>query len=128
MEDFEEESQDYNKVNGFINPDDLKAYRKTRRERIDDEKNKEKEKFVLNRKRKRENASKTNKEKLKFKPLAMVMPKKRLEQKKNSDKVESLNKKIRALKQQVGRLKRGNMVLKKKGGKTRKLSKTGKIK
>ena len=53
----------------------------------------------------------------------MVMPKKRLEQKKKQDKIESLNKKIRSLKQQVGRFKRGKMVLKKKGGKTTKLKK-----
>ena len=48
----------------------------------------------------------------------MVAPKKRLEQKKKQDKIESLNKKIRSMKQQVGRFKKGKMVLKKKGGKT----------
>ena len=49
--------------------------------------------------------------------------KKRLEQKKKQDKIESLNKKIRSMKQQVGRFKKGKMVLKKKGGKTTKLKK-----
>ena len=53
----------------------------------------------------------------------MVAPKKRLEQKKKQDKIESLNKKIRSMKQQVGRFKKGRMVLKKKGGKTTKLKK-----
>ena len=110
-----------------MNPEELNAYHKTRRERIDEIKNTEKEKFVLNKKRKRENTSMTNKEKLKNKPLAMVMPKKRLEQKKKQDKIESLNKKIRSLKQQVGRFKRGKMVLKKKGKKKNKLKKNKKI-
>ena len=126
----DEESESFNKIQGFIDPDNLKAYRLTRRERRDRMKNeknekgkeKEKEKHRLQ-KRKRENASTTNIEKLKNKPMAMVMPKKRLEQKKKQDKIESLNKKIRSLKQQVGRFKRGKMILKKKGGKTTKLKK-----
>ena len=106
-----------------MNPEELNIYKRTRRERIEEIKNAQKEKFVLNKKRKRENTSKTNKENEKRKPLAMVMPKKRLEQKKKQDKIESLNKKIRSLKQQVGRFKRGKMILKKKGGKTTKLKK-----
>ena len=106
-----------------MDPEELKAYKRTRKERIEEIRNAQKEKFVLNKKRKREHTSKTNKEKLKDKPLSMVMPKKRLEQKKKQDKIESLNKKIRSLKQQVGRFKRGKMVLKKKGGKTTKLKK-----
>ena len=122
----DEESESFNKIQGFIDPDNLKLYRLTRRERIDkmkSEKNeKEKEKYV-SKKRKRENVSTTNTEKLKNKPLPMVMPKKRLEQKKRQDKIESLNKRIRSLKQQVGRFKRGKMILKKKGGKTTKLKK-----
>ena len=119
----ESEEESFNKVQGFVNPEELNAYKRTRRERIDEIRNAQKEKFVLNKKRKRENTSKTNAEKLKNKPLAMVMPKKRLEQKKKQDKIESLNKKIRNLKQQVGRFKRGKMILKKKGGKTTKLKK-----
>ena len=39
---------------------------------------------------------------------------------------EKGNKKIRSMKQQVGRFKKGKMVLKKKGGKTTKLKKTKK--
>ena len=119
----EEESESFHQKQGFIKPEDLKAYKYTRREMRDKMKNEKitKEKFKLNKKRKREDVSKTNKENLKNKPLAMVMPKKRLEQKKKQDKIESLNKKIRSLKQQVGRFKRGKMVLKKKGGKTTKL-------
>lgn len=123
LEQEEESEESFNKIQGFVNPEELNEYKRTRRERIDEIRNAQKEKFVLNKKRKRENTSKTNAEKLKFKPLAMVMPKKRLEQKKKQDKIESLNKKIRNLKQQVGRFKRGKMILKKKGGKTTKLKK-----
>ena len=123
LEQEEESEESFNKIQGFVNPEELNEYKRTRRERIDEIRNAQKEKFVLNKKRKRENTSKTNVEKLKNKPLAMVMPKKRLEQKKKQDKIESLNKKIRSLKQQVGRFKRGKMVLKKKGGKTTKLKK-----
>ena len=120
----DEESESFNKIQGFVNPEDLGAYRLTRRERRDKlkiEGKDKKEKFSLPKKRKRENTSSTNIEKLKNKPLAMVMPKKRLEQKKKQDKIESLNKRIRSLKQQVGRFKRGKMILRKKDGKTTKL-------
>jgi len=123
LEQEEESEESFNKIQGFVDPEELKAYKRTRKERIEEIRNAQKEKFVLNKKRKREHTSKTNKEKLKDKPLSMVMPKKRLEQKKKQDKIESLNKKIRSLKQQVGRFKRGKMVLKKKGGKTTKLKK-----
>ena len=123
LEQEEESEESFNKIQGFVSPEELNIYKRTRRERIDEIKNAQKEKFVLNKKRKRENTSKTNKENNKNKPLAMVMPKKRLEKKKKQDKIESLNKKIRSLKQQVGRFKRGKMVLKKKGGKTTKLKK-----
>ena len=126
LEQEEESEESFNKVQGFVNPDELNTYKRTRRERIDEIRNAQKEKFVLNKKRKRENASTTNAEKAKRKPLAMVMPKKRLEQKKNQDKIESLNKKIRSLKQQVGRFKKGKMILRKKGGKTTKLKKKNK--
>ena len=60
-----------------------------------------------------------NKEKNKEKKLEIKVN----EQKKRQDKIESLNKRIRSLKQQVGRFKRGKMILKKKGGKTTKLKK-----
>ena len=123
LEQEEESSESFNKIQGFVDPDELNAFKRTRKERIEEIRNAQKEKFVLNKKRKRENTSKTNTEKLKLKPWQMVMPKKRLEQKKKQDKIESLNKKIRSLKQQVGRFKRGKMVLKKKGGKTTKLKK-----
>ena len=126
LEQEEESEESFNKVQGFVNPEELNSYKRTRRERIDEIRNAQKEKFVLNKKRKRENASSTNAEKAKRKPLAMVMPKKRLEQKKNQDKIESLNKKIRSLKQQVGRFKKGKMILRKKGGKTTKLKKKNK--
>jgi hypothetical protein len=79
----DEESESFNQIQGFVDPESLKAYRKTRRERREEMKNEEKEKFKLNKKRKRENTSMTNREKLKFKPMGMVMAKKRLEQKKS---------------------------------------------
>ena len=63
----ESEEKSFNKIQGFVNPDELKAYKRTRRERIDEIRNAQKEKFVLNKKRKRENTSKTNAEKLKYK-------------------------------------------------------------
>jgi len=47
--------------------------------------------------------------------MMMIIPKKRREIKLEG-KVESMNKKIKGLKQQLGRFKRGNMTLKKKGG------------
>jgi len=84
LEQDEESEESYNKVQGFVNPEELTAYKRTRRERIDEIKNEQKEKFVLNKKRKRENTSKTNNEKLKNKPYQMVAPKKRLEQKKKT--------------------------------------------
>ena len=126
LEQEEESEESFNKIQGFVNPEELNVYKRTRRERIDEIRNAQKEKFVLNKKRKRENTSKTNAEKEKLKPLAMLMPKKRLEQKKRQDKIESLNKRIRSLKQQVGRFKRGKIILKKKGGKTTKLKKKNK--
>lgn len=46
--------------------------------------------------------------------MMMVIPKKRRDQ----DKIVSLSKKIKRVKQQLGRFKRGNMVLHKKGGVT----------
>ena len=122
----DEDSESFYRRQGFINPENLNVYKLTRRERRDkikgEKKEKEKEKHAPQ-KRKRENASTTNTIKSKNKPLSMVMPKKRLEQKKRQDKIESLNKRIRSLKQQVGRFKRGKMILKKKGGKTTKLKK-----
>ena len=126
LEQEEESEESFNKIQGFVNPEELNVYKRTRRERIEEIRNAQKEKFVLNKKRKRENTSKTNAEKEKLKPLAMLMPKKRLEQKKRQDKIESLNKRIRSLKQQVGRFKRGKIILKKKGGKTTKLKKKNK--
>ena len=110
----EEEDDDEKNVHGFIDPEKLLRYRKTRREKREELKNQEKEKFKVNKKKK--NGGLTNKEKQKNKPLMMVLPKKRLQNKIKSSKLQSMNKKIKGLKQQLGRFKRGNMVLKKKGG------------
>lgn len=106
--------EDEENAHGFVNPDQLQTYRKKFNEKKDDLKNQEKEKYVHNRKDKA--GGLTNKQKQKNKPMMMVIPKKR---KQVQDKLISMNKKIKNIKQQLGRFKRGNMVLKKKGGKTK---------
>lgn len=109
----DEESEENNE---FVEGDFF-TYKKRFNEKKETLKNEEKEKYI---RRKREKmGGKTNKEKLKNKPLMMVMPKKRKTTQQN--KIESLNKSIKNLKkQQLGRFKRGNMVLKKKNGVSRK--------
>lgn len=117
----EMDDEDEENVHGFLDPSKLEQFKKTRRERIDELKNEEKEKYVRNQKEKK--GGKTNKEKMKNKPLMMVLPKKRHESKVNRSKLISMNKKIKNIKQQLGRFKKGNMVLKKKNGVTRKKNK-----
>lgn len=73
-------------------------------------KQQEKEKYIRSKKQKK--GGKTNNMKKKNKPMGMVIGKKRLEQ---HVKNQAMNKKIKNLKVQLGRFKRGNMVLKKKG-------------
>jgi len=106
--------EDEENAHGFVDPEALQTYRKRFTEKKDMLKNQEKEKYVHNRKEK--TGGQTNKEKLKNKPMMMVIPKKR---KQVQDKLISMNKKIKNIKQQLGRFKRGNMVLKKKGGLTK---------
>jgi len=115
-----DESEDEKDPHGFIDPEQINTYRKKFNEKKDQLKNEEKEKYVHNRKKKV--GGQTNKEKLKNKPLMMIIPKKRREVKHNG-KVESMNKKIKNLKQQLGRFKRGNMTVTKKGGVTHKKKK-----
>jgi protein SDA1 len=98
-------------VHGFVDPDQINTYRKRFNEKKDQLKNEEKEKYEHQRKKK--TGGETNKEKLKNKPLMMIIPKKR---KQVQEKLISMNKKIKNLKVQLGRFKRGNMTLKKKGG------------
>ena len=105
---------------GFIDPDNLKNYKLTRREKFDkirSQKN-EKEKYKVNRKEK--NGGKTNKEKLKNKPYMMVKNKRLRDIEIKKVKLKSMKKQMKNIKQQLGRFKRGNMILKKKGGLTRK--------
>ena len=105
---------------GFIDPENLKNYRLTRREKFDkirSQKN-EKEKYKVNRKEK--NGGKTNKEKLKNKPYMMVKHKRLRDIEIKKVKLKSMKKQMKNIKQQLGRFKRGNMILKKKGGLTRK--------
>ena len=106
--------EDEENAHGFVDPEALQTYRKRFTEKKEMLKNQEKEKYVHNRKEKV--GGQTNKEKLKNKPMMMVIPKKR---KQVQDKLISMNKKIKNIKQQLGRFKRGNMVLKKKGGATK---------
>jgi protein SDA1 len=113
-----EESDDEKHPHGFIDPDQINTYRKKFNEKKELLKNQEKEKYEHQRKQK--GGGLTNKEKLKNKPLMMIIPKKRRQVK---DKLVSMNKKIKNLKQQLGRFKRGNMTLKKKGGITHKKKK-----
>lgn len=105
-----DEDDEQENVHGFVNPDKLLSYKKRYREKIEELRNQQKEKYTHNRKDKA--GGKTNKEKLKNKPLMMVLNKKKRESK---IKDESINKKIKKMKQQLGRFKRGNMILKKKG-------------
>ena len=116
----ESSSYDRDEAQGFIDPDKLKEYHLTRKEKFEKIRanKEEKEKYVHQRKEK--GGGTTNKEKEKNKPFMMVIGKKRLRSKINSDKIESMKKKKRALKQQLGRFKRGNMIVKKKGGITKK--------
>jgi protein SDA1 len=109
------ESEDEVDPHGFIDPGQINTYKKKFNEKKDQLKNEEKEKYSHQRKQKI--GGKTNKEKLKNKPLMMVIPKKRRQV---QVKLESMNKKIKNLKVQLGRFKRGNMTLKKKGGLTHK--------
>ena len=119
-----EELEDEKHPHGFIDPEQINTYRKRFNEKKDQLKNEEKE--VYHHQRKQKIGGQTNKEKLKNKPLMMIIPKKRREGK---DKLVSMNKKIKHLKVQLGRFKRGNMTLQKKGGLThRKKQKTNKKK
>ena len=104
------EDENSENVHGFIDPGKLLTYKKRYREKIEEMRNQEKEKYKHNRKEKA--GGKTNKEKLKSKPLMMVLNK-RKGLKKIKD--EGIGKKVKKLKEQMGRFKRGNIVLKKKG-------------
>ena len=106
----ESEDDDQPNIHGFVDPGDLLTYRKRYNEKKDQLKNEEKVEYKHQRS-KHKGGGTTNKEKLKNKPLMMVVPKKRREAK---IKLESMNKKIKKIKQQMGRFKRGNMTLKKK--------------
>ncbi len=109
---------DERNVHGFINPNNLLTYKKRYREKIEELRNQQKEKYEHRRKEKA--GGKTNKEKLKSKPLMMVLSKRKFTTK---IKDEGLGKKIKRMKQQLGRFKRGNMILKKKGGVSNKTKK-----
>ena len=110
------DTEDENGPHGFIDPASINTYRKKFNEKKDQLKNQEKEEYSHQRKQK--GGGKTNKEKLKNKPLMMIIPKKR---KQVQEKLTSMNKKIKNLKVQLGRFKRGNMTLQKKGGITHKI-------
>merc|ERR1712151_178590 len=69
--DSEDDDDDEENVHGFVNPERLLTYKKRYRERIEELRNQQKEKYQHNRKEKM--GGKTNKEKLKNKPLMMVL-------------------------------------------------------
>lgn len=115
IDNSDDDNEDEENPHGFVDPEVLEYIHKTRAEKKEALKNQEKVQFKVTRKQK--SGGKTNKEKLKNKPLMMVLPSKRLKSKiKATEKLQSMNKKIKKMKQQLGRFKRGNMVLKKKGG------------
>ena len=117
----DEESEDH----GFMNENEIDTYKKTYREKRDDLKNVEKEEFKMNRKSKKK-GGKTNFENRKNKPMSMIIHKVKNKQLKNNDK--SLTHKIKNIKRQLGRFKRGGMVLNKKGVKETKKAKAAKKK
>lgn len=113
-----EQDDEEENVHGFVNPENLNNYKLSYREKIERLRSQQKEEYKH--KRKDKAGGKTNKEKLKNKPLMMVLNKRKRDTK---IKEEISNKKIKKLKQQLGRFKRGNMVLQKKGGVTSKKKK-----
>lgn len=124
------ENNDDEEANSFVDENQLDTYKMTYKEKRDTIKNEEKEEFKINRKKKKA-GMKTNIEARKNKPVQMVIHKiKKTKHKENHDK--GYANRIKNLKRQLGRFKRGNMILKKKGGdnkKTRqKLSKKNKNK
>jgi len=102
--------QDSANVHGFVDPGELLTYKQRYSEKREKLKNEEKEEYKHERKKVKGGGT-TNKEKLKNKPMMMVIPKKRRE---NLMKIMSLSKKMKKIKQHLGRFKRGNMLLKKK--------------
>ena len=121
---------DDEEANSFVDENQLDTYKMTYKEKRDNIKNEEKEEFKINRKKKKA-GMKTNIEARKNKPVQMVIHKIKKQKHKQSHDKGYANR-IKNLKRQLGRFKRGNMILKKKGGdntKTRqKLSKNNKNK
>lgn len=121
---------DDEEANSFVDENQLDTYKMTYKEKRDNIKNEEKEEFKINRKKKKA-GMKTNIEARKNKPVQMVIHKIKKQKHKQSHDKGYANR-IKNLKRQLGRFKRGNMILKKKGGdntKTRqKLSKKNKNK
>mmetsp|Transcript_6113 Transcript_6113/g.6343 ORF Transcript_6113/g.6343 Transcript_6113/m.6343 type:complete len:860 (+) Transcript_6113:18-2597(+) len=106
----------------FVSEDQLNTYKMTFREKRDLNKiDDEKEDFKLKRKKKKD-GQKTNYEARKNKPMQMVIHKvKRKKMKTQNDK--NLGMRIKNIKRQLGRFKRGNMILNKKGGDVKKTKK-----
>ena len=118
ISDSEEEEES---VNSFIEEGALNNYKWTRKERKGMNLEDDKQEFKLTRKKKKA-GQKTNVEARKNKPIEMVIHKvKRNKLKKENDK--NLAHRIKNIKRQLGRFKRGNMVLKKKGADMKKTKK-----
>jgi protein SDA1 len=111
IDDTEDEDEDDNE---FVEEHQIDTYKNTRKERRLAQKEDEKDEFKMKRKKKAK-GQKTNVEARKNKPNQMVIHK--INKKKHiKDCDKNLQFRIKNLKRQMGRLKRGNMVLKKEGG------------
>jgi protein SDA1 len=106
------DSDEESEKGSFIDENQLDTFKHTRREQLEKQRHEEKEKFKLKRKKKSK-GQKTNQEAKKNKPTQMIIYKVKRTQIRKNDK--NLTMKIKTVKRQLGRLKRGNMILKKKG-------------
>ena len=111
---------DDEKDNSFVEDDMFNTYKLTRREQLDKSRYQDKEPFKLKRKKKT-SGQKTNFEARKNKPTQMIIHKVKKEEVRKNDR--NLTYKIKNVKRQLGRLKRGNMILNKKGQDNKKTKK-----
>ena len=115
-----EEESEMVESHSFVDENEINNYKLTYRQKRDKLKNEEKEEFKMNRKTKK--GGKTNEEQKKNKPMAMIIHKVKRD-KRNQESAAAVSRKIKNIKRQLGRFKRGNMVLKKKGGASKKTKK-----
>lgn len=112
-ENIEDDNDDEEESNSFIDENQINTYKKRYNEVRDDLKHEAKEEYI-NKRKKKTKGQQTNFDARKNKPTQMIIHKiKRDKTKKACDK--NLAHRIKNIKRQLGRFKRGNMVLKKKG-------------